>query len=61
MSAKDCRCAIEVVTTGSRDGEPASDGSGTAPFQDGRTPGGEQPEGLPYAAGQRLFNADGDG
>jgi len=29
VSAKNCRCAIGVVNIGSRDSEPASDGSGT--------------------------------
>jgi serine/threonine-protein kinase RsbW len=45
VSAKNCRCAIEVVNAGSRDGEPASDGSGTtATLEDGRRPGEEQPD-----------------
>ena len=33
VSAKNCRCAIEVVNAGSRDSEPASDGSGTATIE----------------------------
>jgi len=41
VSARNCRCAIEVVNTGSRDSEPASDGSGTA------TLSGEQPGWFP--------------
>ena len=37
VSAKHCRCAIEVVNSGSRNSEPA---------RDGREPGEEQPDGL---------------
>jgi serine/threonine-protein kinase RsbW len=44
VSAKNCRCAIEVVNAGSRDSEPASDASGTAAFEDGRAPGEKQPD-----------------
>jgi serine/threonine-protein kinase RsbW len=44
VSAKNCRCVIEVVNAGGRDSVPSSDGSGTATFQDGRGPGGEQPD-----------------
>jgi serine/threonine-protein kinase RsbW len=46
VSAKNRRCAIEVVNTGSRDSEPASDGS-TATLEDGRRPGEEQPDWFP--------------
>ena len=47
VSAKNCRCAIEVVNTGSRDSEPASDGSSTtATLDDGRRLGEEQPDWL---------------
>ena len=42
VSAKNRRCVIEVVNTGSRDGEPALDGSGTAGVLDGRRPGGQR-------------------
>lgn len=44
VSAKNCRCAIEVVNAGSRDGEPASDGGSTATVEDGHRPGEEQPD-----------------
>jgi serine/threonine-protein kinase RsbW len=37
VSARNCRCAIEVVNTGSQNGEPRSDGS-VGQFQDGRGP-----------------------
>src|SRR6202020_440384 len=37
VSARNCRCAIEVVNTGRQNGEPRSDGS-TGEFQDGRGP-----------------------
>jgi serine/threonine-protein kinase RsbW len=45
VSAKDCRCAIEVVNAGSRNGEPALD-SGAAGNGDGRWVGGEQSDGF---------------
>jgi serine/threonine-protein kinase RsbW len=52
VSAKDRRCAIEVVNTGSRDAEPAPD-SGAAGNEDGRSgngdgrwAGGEQSDGF---------------
>jgi serine/threonine-protein kinase RsbW len=44
VSAKNCRCAIEVVNTGSRDSEPASDGSSAASLEDGSRPGEAQPD-----------------
>ena len=44
VSAKDCRCAIEVVNAGSRDGEPALQGGSTATLEDGRGSGEEQPD-----------------
>jgi serine/threonine-protein kinase RsbW len=44
VSAKDCRCAIEVVNAGRRNGDPAPDASSTAGVQDGRRGGGEQPD-----------------
>jgi serine/threonine-protein kinase RsbW len=53
VSAKDCRCAIEVVNAGSRNAEPAPDagaaagnGDGHAGNGDGRLAGGEQSDGL---------------
>jgi serine/threonine-protein kinase RsbW len=42
VSAKNRRCAIEVVNTGSRNSEPAVDGSGTGAFLDSRGLGQEQ-------------------
>ena len=46
VSAKNCRCAIEVVNAGSRDGEPVSDAA--APRRRGRRrPDEEQPDCLP--------------
>src|ERR1700756_5119385 len=47
VSAKNCQCAIEVVNTGSRDSEPASDGSSTATPEDSRRLGEEQPDWFP--------------
>ena len=44
VSARNCRCAIEVVNTGSRDGEPSPAGISAAAVQDGRRPGGERPD-----------------
>jgi serine/threonine-protein kinase RsbW len=44
VSATNCRCAIEVVNTASRDGEPVSDDNGTATLEDDRRPGEEQPD-----------------
>jgi serine/threonine-protein kinase RsbW len=44
VSAKNCRCAIEVVNAGSRDSEPASDASGTATFEEGHASGEKQPD-----------------
>jgi serine/threonine-protein kinase RsbW len=41
VSTRNCRCAIEVVNTGSQDGEPPwPDSSGAGPAQDGRWTGG---------------------
>ena len=48
VSAKNCRCAIEVVNTGGRDSEPAPDGS-TATPEDGRRLGEEQPDWFPLS------------
>jgi serine/threonine-protein kinase RsbW len=45
VSAKDCRCAIEVVNAGSRNAGPAPD-SGAAGNGDGRWAGGEQSDGF---------------
>jgi anti-sigma regulatory factor (Ser/Thr protein kinase) len=44
VSARNCRCAIEVVNTGSRDGEPSPAGISAGTVQDGRRPGGERPD-----------------
>jgi serine/threonine-protein kinase RsbW len=49
VSARDCRCAIEVVNTGSRGSEPGPDASAAAGLQDGRGPGGPQPDGSALA------------
>jgi hypothetical protein len=49
VSARNCRCAIEVVNTGSRDSEPVPDASGTDGDLDGRWPGGQQPDGSALA------------
>jgi serine/threonine-protein kinase RsbW len=50
VSAKNCRCAIEVVNAGSRNGEPVLDSSGTGGARDGRRADGEQPDGFALAA-----------
>jgi serine/threonine-protein kinase RsbW len=46
VSTGNCRCAIEVVNTGSQGSEPPPDGAGAGPGagagQDGRGPGGER-------------------
>ena len=42
VSAKNCRCAIEVVNARSRESEPAWDSSSTAAREDGSGPGEEQ-------------------
>jgi serine/threonine-protein kinase RsbW len=108
VSARNRRCVIEVVNTGSQDSAPTSDGSIGSIFQHSRGPGQERPVGsalaedpvsaiaehgrglkiidavadnlvltstepmgttvhfekklewLPEAAGQRLFNVDGE-
>jgi serine/threonine-protein kinase RsbW len=44
VSAKNCRCAIEVVNAGHRGGGSAPVPSGTAGVQAGRGPGGGQPD-----------------
>jgi serine/threonine-protein kinase RsbW len=49
VSAKNRRCVIEVINTGSRDGEPGLDGSGPAGVMDDRRPGGEQYDGFALA------------
>jgi serine/threonine-protein kinase RsbW len=46
VSAKNCRCAIEVVNAGSRNGEPVLDSSGTVGAGDGFKAGGEQSDGF---------------
>ena len=46
VSAKNCRCAIEVVNAGSRNGEPVLGSSGTVGAGDGRRADGEQPDGF---------------
>jgi serine/threonine-protein kinase RsbW len=48
VSAKNCRCAIEVVNAGHRNAEPALDSSGTAGLADGSA-GWEQPGGFAFA------------
>jgi serine/threonine-protein kinase RsbW len=48
VSAKNCRCAIEVVNAGHRNAEPALDFSGTAGLAD-VTAGWEQPGGFAFA------------
>ena len=48
VSAKNCRCAIEVVNAGSRNREPALDYSGTAGVE-GRRRTGEQSGGFALA------------
>jgi serine/threonine-protein kinase RsbW len=48
VSAKNCRCAIEVVNAGQRNAEPALDFGGTAGLADGRADG-EQPGGFAFA------------
>ena len=48
VSAKNCRCAIEVVNAGHRNAGPALDFGGTAGLADGRA-GGEQPGGFAFA------------
>jgi serine/threonine-protein kinase RsbW len=49
VSAKNCRCAIEVVNAGSRNGEPVLDSSGIVGAGDGRRADGEQPDGFALA------------
>ena len=50
VSAKDRRCAIEVVNAGSRDGGPGLDGSAAAFLDhDGRGSAEEQPDGFALA------------
>ncbi len=44
VSARNCRCAIEVVNAGSRDGAPSPAGISAGIVQDGRRPGGERPD-----------------
>jgi len=48
VSAKNCRCAIEVVNAGHLNAEPALDSSGTAGLADGSA-GWEQPGGFAFA------------
>ena len=45
VSTRNRRCVIEVVNTGSRDGELASDGSIASTLQHNRGPGQERPAG----------------
>jgi len=62
VSARDRRCAIEVVNAGSQDGGPGPDGS-AAPFQGdgGRSAGGEQPDGLgEHGRGLKIIDAVAD-
>jgi serine/threonine-protein kinase RsbW len=49
VSARNCRCAIEVVNTGSRGSEPVPDAGAAAGVQDGGGPGGQQPDGAAVA------------
>ena len=49
VSAKNCRCAIEVVNAGSRNGEPVLDSSGAVGAGDGFRADGEQPDGFALA------------
>lgn len=49
VSAKNRQCVIEVVNTGSRDGEPGLDGSGLSGVVDGRRLGGEPYNGFAFA------------
>ena len=49
VSAKNCRCAIEVVNAGSRTRGPALDLRSTAGVEDGRRTGGEQSDGFAHA------------
>jgi serine/threonine-protein kinase RsbW len=42
VSARNCQCAIEVVNTSNRDGEPSSGAFSGAPVVDGFRPGGER-------------------
>jgi serine/threonine-protein kinase RsbW len=46
VSAKNCRCDIEVVNAGSRNSEPVLDSSGTVGARDGRRADREQPDGF---------------
>jgi serine/threonine-protein kinase RsbW len=55
VSAKNCRCAIEVVNAGSRTRGPALDFRGTAGVGDGRRTGGEQSGG--FAPADDAVNA----
>ncbi|HEY1670582.1 MAG TPA: ATP-binding protein [Trebonia sp.] len=49
VSAKDRRCAIEVVNAGSRDGGPALDGTAAVRDHHGRGSAEEQPDGFALA------------
>jgi serine/threonine-protein kinase RsbW len=49
VSAKNCRCAIEVVNAGSRSGEQVLDYSATVSAGDGFSADGEQPDGFALA------------
>jgi serine/threonine-protein kinase RsbW len=44
VSTRDCRCAIEVVNTGSRGGGPLPAGIGAGRIRDAGEPGGERPD-----------------
>jgi len=49
VSARNGQCAIEVVNTGRRDGEPAPDGSGTGTVRGGRGTGGGRADGIAFS------------
>src|ERR1700730_17580194 len=49
VSARNRRCVIEVVNTGSADSEPAADGSIASTFQRSRGQGQERPAGTALA------------
>jgi serine/threonine-protein kinase RsbW len=49
VSTRNCRCAIEVVNTGSPDRELSPAGISAAAIKDGRGPGWERPDRVPVA------------
>jgi serine/threonine-protein kinase RsbW len=64
VSAKNCRCAIEVVNTSSGDGGPAPDGNGTGPGGSGRdradaiaVPGDPVPHSAEHGRGLKIIDA----